>query len=78
MQLSKAARKAKHSRLQRSLLALRRAADQAQDIADASEGFLQESQVCFAALQCNFSSVFTMAPSDKVLWHLRFDAYLCA
>lgn len=45
MQLNRADAKAQRSMLQRCFTALRRAVLQAEEMADASNGFLQESQV---------------------------------
>ena len=45
MQLTRADAKAQRSMLQRSFTALRRAVLQAEEMEDASKGFLQESQV---------------------------------
>ena len=45
LQLARADAKAQRTYLRRSLTALRLAVEQAQEMADASQGFLQESQV---------------------------------
>ena len=45
MQLARAGAKARQSILQRSFIALQRSVLQAEEMADASEGFLQECQV---------------------------------